>query len=63
VNLVMAWDKFWDFQKCLQYILVKFTPSLILLYPSSSILRMVATDLLFHFHMWVHNISTIFNLL
>jgi hypothetical protein len=48
----------WHLQKCIQYILFKFTPSIILLY--LPILRIPSTGLIFHFHIWVHNIPTIF---
>jgi hypothetical protein len=45
--------------KLLQYIIVEFTPSIILLYLSSSLLRIVSPVLIFHFHTRVHNIFTI----
>jgi hypothetical protein len=40
---------------------VKFTPSIILLCPS--LFRIVSAGLIFPFHTWVHNISTLFTLL
>jgi hypothetical protein len=40
---------YYHLKKCLQYISVKFTPSIILLYPPSSILRMLSTGLIFPF--------------
>jgi hypothetical protein len=39
----------WHLQKCLQYISIKFTPSIILLYLLSPILRVVSTGLIFPF--------------
>jgi hypothetical protein len=39
----------WHIQKCLQYVLVRFTPSIILLYLLSSLLRIVSTGLVFLF--------------
>jgi hypothetical protein len=44
----------WHLQKSLQFILIKFIPSIILLYPLSPILRILSTGLLFHFHVWEH---------
>jgi hypothetical protein len=49
----------WPLQKCLQYIFIKINPlhlSLLSLLPPSQVS-------LFHFHTWIHNISTIFALL
>jgi hypothetical protein len=37
----------WHLQKCLQYILVKFTPSIVLHYLPFPILRIVSTGLIF----------------
>jgi hypothetical protein len=39
----------WHLQKCSQYILVKFIPSIILLYPLSLIFRIALTGLIFPF--------------
>jgi hypothetical protein len=50
-------------QKCLQFILVKLTSSITLLYSSSLIPRMFQQVSFFHFHTWVHNISTFFTLI
>jgi hypothetical protein len=53
----------WYLQKCLQYILVKLTPFIILFYLPSPILRIVLSGLIFPFSYMIHNISTIFTLL
>jgi hypothetical protein len=49
-------SSFWHLQKCLQYILAKFTHSIILLdHPPSSVLRIVSADLIFLFSFDYHN--------
>jgi hypothetical protein len=49
VLLFCTGDTLWHLQKCLQCILVKFTTSIILLYPLSPFLRIVLTGLSFSF--------------
>jgi hypothetical protein len=39
IILLLCWEYFVTFTKVLQYILVKFTPSTILFYPSSPLLE------------------------
>jgi hypothetical protein len=46
---------------CLQYILIRFTPSITLLYPP--FLEQFQQVLLFYFHIWIQNASTIFTLI
>jgi hypothetical protein len=52
----------WHLQKFLQYI-SWIHPSIILLYPPSPFLEEFQQISFFHFHTWVHNISTIYTLL
>jgi hypothetical protein len=49
----------WHIQKCLQCILVKFIPSIILLYTLSPFLAYFQQVSFFHFDAWIYNISTI----
>jgi hypothetical protein len=50
--------------KFLQCVIVEFTPSIIFLYPPlSSLLEQFQQVSFFHFHSWVHTISTTFTIL
>jgi hypothetical protein len=48
----------WHLQKCLQYILVRFTPSIFFLYVPPHLQQFQQLSL-FHFYTWIHNTFTI----
>jgi hypothetical protein len=50
----------WNLPKFLQCIIIEFTPFIILPYPIPGTVSQLS---FFHFHTWVHNISTTFTLL
>jgi hypothetical protein len=64
IILSLYWGTLWHLPKCLQNIIVEFTPPSFsfITSPHYSSLEQFQQDSLFHFPTWVHNISTIFTL-
>jgi hypothetical protein len=58
--IVVQRDTLWYLHMCLQCILVRFTPSIVLPHPSHPFLEQVS---FFYFHLWIPNTSTIFTLI